>query len=216
MLSYWKRFILFASSLLLIFAIFLLIFSQEILNYGVVKGNLFLVKLGLNFNLKPEFVPSGLSLLETSISNGELEIFRLLLDNGANPNFHGYAGKTPVHLAAESNDSAFLKALSDFDPVLEIKDNNGDTPLLAAMFARSSKNVFFLIENEVNLNIRNKNGISPIFLAVEWNREDILKKLVKSGATELGKNTRGKTALDLALEYEDQKLIEILQTIDLN
>jgi ankyrin repeat protein len=56
------------------------------------------------------------------------EVFRFLVEHGANVNRQNSQGKTVVHLAAARNDTESLELLSQYGADHRVKDCTGKTP----------------------------------------------------------------------------------------
>lgn len=59
----------------------------------------------------------------------DLRIVKLLLENGANPNFANYRMITPLAFAASKGNHEICKILLDHEADASIKTNDGETPL---------------------------------------------------------------------------------------
>ena len=70
--------------------------------------------------------------------------------------------------------------------------------------------VDFLIQNSLNLNNADKTGNSGLHYCVLYDKSECLKLLLRSNANIGLKNNDGKTALDLAKERSNHRLIELV------
>lgn len=75
--------------------------------------------------------------LHLAVEDGDLNLAKLCLDNGANVNAHKVNMSTPLHLAATGGDLDIVKMLVDHDANIEAKNASQETPLhRAAQFNR--------------------------------------------------------------------------------
>jgi uncharacterized protein len=68
------------------------------------------------------------SAVATDAGAVDIEIVRLLLDKGADPNAKGQSGSTPLHTVGFTGDRASLELLLKHRADPEIKNNDGKTP----------------------------------------------------------------------------------------
>jgi hypothetical protein len=76
-------------------------------------------------------------LLHRAAAKGNLEIVKLLLDNGADVGARGESNRTPLHCAANAGTIPVAEVLLAHGADLEATDETGQTPLFAAI--RSEK-----------------------------------------------------------------------------
>jgi len=76
-------------------------------------------------------------LLHLAAARGNLEVVRLLLENGADVNARGQTNRTPLHCAATAGSAPVAEELLGHGAELDATDDKGDTPLFAAL--RSKK-----------------------------------------------------------------------------
>ena len=62
------------------------------------------------------------------------------------------------------------------------------------------------------MNLRDEWGLTPLITATFCNDPAIVKILIKAGAKLDLQNNEGKTALDIAKEYDYQEIVELLTT----
>ncbi|MGE3808859.1 MAG: ankyrin repeat domain-containing protein [Gemmataceae bacterium] len=73
----------------------------------------------------------GGGLLHRAVMKGHLELARLLLERGADPNRTDLSGKAPLHYAVEKN-KALVALLLEFGPDLTTENLEGETPVALA------------------------------------------------------------------------------------
>jgi ankyrin repeat protein len=69
----------------------------------------------------------------------------------------------------------------------------------------------YLCENKANLNQQNYNAATALIFASTFGREDIVRYLLLNGAQKNIKDRFGNTALDYAVNQENDQIVEILK-----
>ena len=85
--------------------------------------------------------------------------------------------------------------------------------LLTYAAQRNNENVveYILDEGICSVNDRDDSGFTALMRASYMGHDGIVKLLLNNGADKFIKNSEGKTALDLAKEYKQEKIIELLE-----
>lgn len=120
----------------------------------------------------------GDTWLHLAAAGYRVEIIRLLLKSGANPNAASNRRKsTPLHYASdgyitgptwnEAQQVLTLKTLIQNRANIHAQDMNGATPLHRAVRTRCAGAVRFLLDSGSNPAMRNKSGSTPFHLAVQ-------------------------------------------------
>jgi len=86
------------------------------------------------------------------------------------------------------------------ETAINIKDNNGNTPLIAAILAGENDYALSLIDQGADLNIKNKLDLSPLHIAVFLNNRTVTNHLLMKGADVDIKGNSGYTPLHIASE----------------
>lgn len=179
---------------------------------------------------KPKLYRSGIfhwiyigdTLLHLAAAGYRVEIVRLLLAAGADPNAAGNMRRsTPLHYAADGfitcpawdarRQVETLQCLLDHGAELHAQDKNGATPLHRAVRTRSAAAVKFLLKAGTNPTKRNKSGSTPFHLAVQNTgrggsgaaaaiaaQREIIKQFLSFGVSLSLKCGKGKTVVDWA------------------
>ena len=155
------------------------------------------------------------------IRNDNVEIAKLLIDNGADVNaktkkfFETNFGKftssptisipaqsTPLDLAILNEHIKTAKLLIDNGAYINTKkDNYGDTPLHKI---NNIDIIKLLIDKGTDVNVKNKIGNTPLYYAKDL---EIAKLLIDNGADVNAKNNQGNTPLHYAQNLEIAKLL---------
>jgi hypothetical protein len=145
------------------------------------------------------------------------DIVDLLLASGADPNL-GNDTRTPI-LNALNNENPIarqqmLKSLLEHGAALEVRDSNGDTPLLLAARRADKDALALLLANKADVNAQNKNGLSPLHVLVLLNQNRDAKLLVKlllaAGADVNARDKDGNTPLWSAADGKQREMAELL------
>ena len=111
----------------------------------------------------------GFTPLHIAVSEGRLDIAKLLLQNGADPNAQNrFSGNTPLHLTVSSKgypEIAKLLLANKANP--NAKNNKGDTPLHFAAFKGYQNIAEILVKNRAAPNAKNKKNKTPLDVAYD-------------------------------------------------
>jgi ankyrin repeat protein len=130
-----------------------------------------------------------------------------LIEIGSDVNIQDVRGRSPLHLAILNNDIDLANLLIGSGANIELKDNNGNTPLLNAVRFAKFSTIEYLINNRADILATNSRSSGIIHLCVKTNEILKLKKLLnlKIKVDIDLKNSVGNTALHQAayLGFED-------------
>ncbi|XXH00620.1 hypothetical protein Hte_006968 [Hypoxylon texense] len=118
--------------------------------------------------------------MECAVARGFSNIIRILGEGGADVNRRFSDGRTLVHRGL---DKSGLGALLEFRPNLDVKDNDGDTPLHAVDIDTPMENVKLLVRAGANINITNNRGATPLIKAILGNHEEAAKYYISKKAS---------------------------------
>jgi len=85
---------------------------------------------------------------------GHLEVVKLLLEHGADPNVKNRDGKTPLHNAASEGHLEVVKLLLERGADPNVKDDDGNTPLHNAAWRGHLEVVKLLLEHGADPNVQ--------------------------------------------------------------
>ena len=179
----------------------------------------FLISEGVNVNHEDN---QGSTALTISCMKGKIEIIDMLLKAGADVNHEDASGNTPLTLSTfseyESTRKKILKILLDADADVNHINKNSESILEYFISKSDISSIRDLINSRANLNYVNKDGNTPLIYACSLNyryeRDQIIKLLIKPDTNFKKKNNKGNTALD---EYKKNRgnnpdIIEILSS----
>ncbi|KAI1213089.1 ankyrin repeat-containing domain protein [Annulohypoxylon truncatum] len=184
--------------------------SWSPLALSVVGNNIECVRILLGANADPEIpTPYFGTPLACAVNYGCLDISRLLLVKGVNPN-HELIKPPILHLAIGSKDDRFrlgiVKLLIEMGARVNADDINGNAALHLACWSddpRKLLTVEYLLEQGADVNHQNHDGIVPLHIAVSKDDVRLSQLLLDHHNNVLETATRTKfTPLVLALKSE--------------
>lgn len=177
-----------------------------------------LIDLGADPNVRDNF---GRTLLHRAASENNLSFIELLASKGADINIRATQdGNTPLHEAVSANKIESAALLVEKGAKLEVKDDNGYTPLHRAVVNHAYSNyrpiVEMLIGKGANINSTNNNGYTPLQSSIEncGRIDDCAKKemfdlLIEKGA-DINAGTSGRSTLQIAFLNNRKNMIDVL------
>ncbi|MCP3659143.1 MAG: hypothetical protein GY830_02025, partial [Bacteroidetes bacterium] len=176
------------------------------------------IKTDVNFNIKND---RNITLLSEAYFDNDLEIFKCLLKNGANPDYWKNSeegickGATLLHYACRNKKYEYIKSLILSGGNLYQKENSerGYTPLHWAVGSKDSKTLEVIksIDRYVNFNIKDNKNVTPLSKAYFNNDLETFKCLLKNGANpDFWTNNNNNTLLHFACYYGKYKFAKQL------
>ena len=164
------------------------------LHTAVIEGNMKLTKLliskGSNIEIKDS--TSRSSPLLYACQNGRTELFKMLLENGADVNAKSADGTSAIHFATQSANTEIVDLLLQRDLDINCKNNLGETPLYYTLYPRpfqavstaisTYKMAKFLIERGATIDVATVSDRTPLIHAITKNNLNVVNLLVSFGA----------------------------------
>ena len=96
--------------------------------------------------------------LYDATKKGDIDKVMRALKHGADPNFRGPDGYTPLHIAAHENYPELAKVLIKYGAKVDLKDSYGNTPLHVAAYRGHADVAKVLLESGADPNAKNNGG----------------------------------------------------------
>jgi len=141
-------------------------------------GYLDLVKLLLKNKVKIDESILFISL-RLAIKNNHLEIVKVLLEGGVDPNYA--MGQTPL-MAASQIDIKMVDLLLEKGAKVDTTDRNGRTALHYAIISKKNNIIKRLIKNNADINFQNINKETPLIIAYKSKNYNAMVELLNAGA----------------------------------
>lgn len=180
----------------------------------------FLLEYGVDLNKQDDLDSS--TALHYAVEKNNIELVKLLLENGADPNLKNEDDCTPVIIAAQEGYDKIVSLLIRFNADLNIVDATGSTALhyAAARGSIGNKVLPLLLQEGLNPNVQNNNGWAPLHYAISFEDDTVegVTLLLQAGANLTIKTACGDTPLSLAIRGCFNNKIDLLikAGIDIN
>lgn len=170
-------------------------------------------------------IPAGVNALMAAVETGDEEVVRLLLVQGANPNSavrlpYSPAVESALMMAAHYGHAGCVKLLLEHGADPRFASDYGNALHFAAMTNRVEV-ARLLIDRGVDVNVpgrriasfRNDFGLTPLMYAAGTERNDptLVQLLLDAGAKVDAKTAAGETALTLARQRGETKVVATLR-----
>jgi uncharacterized protein len=181
---------------------------------AALRGDEEMTGILLNAGAEPNATSdTGDTALVKAISFEEIEVVKLLLKGGANPEVkHPLRGESALHVAARMANVEVINALLSKNIDVNLKDNDGVTPLMEAVGSRPGENletIRVLLNKGADVNAVNNHGHTALMDAV--GSIEAMKILLVHGADINARDNDGWTALEIALLGGCPDIIEMLE-----
>ncbi|MFA5190269.1 MAG: ankyrin repeat domain-containing protein [Verrucomicrobiia bacterium] len=152
----------------------------------------------------------GWTPLYQAVFFGRVDVARVLLTAGANPDVLDRDKLAPLHHAVGQSEQ-LVKLLLAHKANVNLKTNNGYTPLQLAMSSNRKNTGEILLAHEVDVNCKNAGGDTALHEAAGMDKMDVLKLLLARKADINAENDRGQTPLDMAVSSGHRKIADFLR-----
>ena len=157
-------------------------------------------------DLNRPYVSGGQTPLQYAIEHDHMEIFKLLLENGADANRETTLFSTPLIWAVRSGDLRKVELLLEYGADVN-KVSNDITALHVATAIGTPSIIRFLLSKGADVNIDSSCGCRPIHVAAWCDRLEAAKILLENGADQTVK-CDGHTVGEIARSDEFRKLLQ--------
>ncbi|KAF7990242.1 hypothetical protein HCN44_000047 [Aphidius gifuensis] len=154
--------------------------------------------------------------LHLAASSGQLEVCKLLLELGASIDATDDLGQKPIHAAAMNNYSEVAQLFLQRHPSLVMactKDGNTCAHIAAMQGSVRVIEELMKFDRQGVITARNKlTEATPLQLAAEGGHSEVVKALVRAGASCADENRAGFTAVHLAAQNGHGQVLEVMRS----
>ncbi|CAL8073483.1 unnamed protein product [Calicophoron daubneyi] len=188
------------------------------LNQAIFKQDLPTVEMLLRAGVPLLRDKSGQHPLHLACATGNVELVRLILDQGnVDPNLVDNVGRTSLIQAATTGDRRMIQLLIRFGADVNQGDHEiGNTALHEAVWRGFSRSVELLCHCHADPNAVNRVDFTPLHLAAQRGHNQCARVLLYNGANVNAKNHYGDTPLHTAARYGHISLVRILLAAQVN
>ena len=180
--------------------------------FFLVEAVRYLTKIGANVNVKYNEPPDD-TPLHSAAENGNLEIVKCLIENGALINEKGNNGCPPLSAAVCEGEFEVVKFLIENGAVVNAKDDQDFTPLHLGAKEGKLEVIKYLIENGAKIESTDHDGDTPLHMAALNGHIEVVKCFIENGARIDPKNDRDKTPHFVAAKSNHKDVVEYLTKI---
>lgn len=154
--------------------------------------------------------------LHLAAGAGQLEVCKLLLELGASIDATDDQGQKPIHAAAMNNYAEVAQLFLQRHPSLVMactKDGNTCAHIAAMQGSVRVIEELMKFDRQGVISARNKlTDATPLQLAAEGGHAEVVKALVRAGASCADENRAGFTAVHLAAQHGHNQVLEVMRT----
>lgn len=189
-----------------------LILRYETLTKAVARGDVADVRRHLRkgADLKKANA-SGWTALHYAVLRNKLEVTRVLLENGADANAVTAKKLSTLHFCAQRNYLEMAELLIGKDTRLDLGDQDGWTALHHAAAHNRLEMAKLFLEKGADVNAVSTRGGTPLHEGAASAGKELIQLLLDRGARKETKAQNGKTALDYAIELENEEAVAVLK-----
>lgn len=174
-----------------------------------------IARLARGENIKQRETDRSWTLLHSAALGGNVDMLRLLLELGANPNVEDIGGQTPLHLVAAIHPPEMTRLLLDAraDPNARVK-GHGLTALHLATLAGNNDAVLHLLDHGADIDALDTRQWSVLHICALKGNLELTKLLIARGAAATAPEVRGMTPAMIATGTGYDQLAGIFATLN--
>jgi len=170
----------------------------------------FLLDKGADVQLKDK---EGLEALGFAVFIGDPDLVNRIIDRGGDVNNQDNPfGWSPLHVAARFCHPEAAGALFGKGARPDLRDAEGNTPLMAAAVGNCESCLKLLAEKGADVNNKNASGDTPLHAAALNGAGSIVEFLVARGADPSSRNGYGNTPVQIAVRDGQKEIIDFFRT----
>ncbi|XP_014670773.1 PREDICTED: palmitoyltransferase ZDHHC17-like [Priapulus caudatus] len=176
---------------------------KELVRYYLSKGA-YIDQLGGDLMSTP---------LHWATRQGHLQMVVLLMQYGADPSLRDGEGCSPIHLAAQFAHTTIVAYLIAKGQDANMPDRNGMTPLMWACYRVVNPDpTRLLLTFNADIHLRDRvHHNTALHWAQVSSNHSVIQNLLNTGANVDATNDKGETPLDIAIDKNNQWMVEKLQ-----
>lgn len=156
----------------------------------------------------------GKTSLGVASKEGDMQIVRALLDQGADPSLADMDGQTPLSTASNNGHAGVVKLLIESGADLDIASNDGWTPISMACYHGHTEVVRLLLDHGADLAVETESGWGPFNMACRNGHTEVIKLLLDNGANANITSNDGWSPMHVACDSGHTKVVRLLIKAD--
>ncbi|KAI0145211.1 hypothetical protein GGR57DRAFT_481119 [Xylariaceae sp. FL1272] len=149
--------------------------------------------------------------LQAACEASRVEIVRLLLESGADPNLGAGEDAPPVVAAALHAEEEILELLVQRKPNLDVFGGwDHSSPLINAAAFMPVSSLKLLLDAGADINLQDNDGDTALIVAASRGDKDAVEFLIASGADIMHSSSRKENALQAAMKQDNHECLEVL------
>ena len=162
-------------------------------------------------NSTPSLPSRGLTPLHLAIYNGNEEIAKMLIFNGASVNTRDSGDDTPLHKAVEISSPQMVQALITAGADVNAKDQHSLTPLHRAAASGNKETIEILLNEGADIDSTTDDGMTPLFYtAMSPENYEAARFLIEKGASVDITDNEGATLRQNFIVMECYKMLGLI------
>ena len=158
----------------------------------------------------------GTTTLIAAASSGHLDMIKLLMSRGADPEKNNWYGSA-LHCAAEAGQCESIRILLESGMNIDLVNDSGRTPLHCATDARHVPTIELLLDMGADPNVQDVTGINLIHDAAQTGDERLMRRLMRDERVNISATTDyGETALHRAAAGDHATIVRMLLSTGLD
>ena len=162
---------------------------------------------GVNPNGRPDLW--GRAALVVAVDKGDVEMTRLLLEAGADPDMKS-GGYTPLGLAAFRGHARIVRMLLQHGADPDLKGGDGNTPLTAAAAMNRVEVIRALMPFRPDYTLFNLEGRTALSVAALEGFEEAVRAMLEAGVDVNVQDENKGTAMDATTESDNKRIQKLL------